>query len=104
MVPLQGQYRDSGQRHPSVHAPIEKPKSDIKQEARRFHREDKIAFAAGSVANRDQKFDLKAVEQDVEKAAKDGALYYIAPLQRVGYLDNLKELAKNIIPSYSGLD
>jgi hypothetical protein len=40
----------------------------------------------------------------VEKAAKDGALYYIAPLHRTGYLDNLKEFAKSIIPSYSGLD
>jgi hypothetical protein len=83
---------------------MEKARLIVKEEARRFHREDKIAFAAGSVANRDQKFDLKAVEQDLEKAAEDGALYYIAPLQRTGYLDNLKEFAKTIIPSYSGLD
>jgi hypothetical protein len=83
---------------------MEKARSIVKQEARRFHREDKIAFAAGSVANRDQKFDLKAASQDVEKAAKDGALYYIAPLHRTSYLDNLKEFAKVVIPSYSGLD
>jgi len=44
------------------------------------------------------------VEQDVERAAKDGALYYIAPLHRTGYLDNLKEFANSIVPSYSGLD
>jgi hypothetical protein len=83
---------------------MEKARSIIKQEARRFHREDKIAFAAGSVANRDQKFDLKAVGHDVEKAAKEGALFYIAPLQRAGYLDNLMDFAKSIMPSYSGLD
>jgi hypothetical protein len=83
---------------------MEKARLIVKQEARRFHREDKIAFAAGSVANRDQKFDLKAVEEDVENAAKDGALYYIAPLQRTGYLDNLKEFAKKVIPSFSGLE
>jgi len=47
---------------------------------------------------------LKAVGQDVERAAKEGALYYIAPLHRTGYLDNLKEFAKSVIPSYSGLD
>ena len=104
MLQLAGRYADICHIPPRVQVPMEKARLIVKQEARRFHREDKIAFAAGSVANRDQKFDLKAVEQDVEKAAKDGALYYIAPLQRVGYLDNLKELAKNIIPSYSGLD
>jgi alkanesulfonate monooxygenase SsuD/methylene tetrahydromethanopterin reductase-like flavin-dependent oxidoreductase (luciferase family) len=104
MLRLAGQYSDICHIPPWVHVSMEKARSIVKQEARRFHREDKIAFAAGSVANRDQKFDLKSVEQDVEKAAKDGALYYIAPLQRTGYLDNLKEFAKNIIPSYSGLD
>jgi hypothetical protein len=83
---------------------MEKARLIVKQEARRFHREDKIAFAAGSVANRDQKFDLKAVEHDVEKAARDGALYYIAPLHRTDYLDNLEEFAKKIIPSFSGLE
>jgi alkanesulfonate monooxygenase SsuD/methylene tetrahydromethanopterin reductase-like flavin-dependent oxidoreductase (luciferase family) len=104
MLRLAGQYSDICHIPPWIHVSIEKARSIVKQEARRFHREDKIAFAAGSVANRDQKFALKSVEQDVEKAAKDGALYYIAPLQRTGYLDNLKEFAKNIIPSYSGLD
>ena len=104
MLRLAGQYSDICHIPPWVQVPMEKARSIVKQEARRFHREDKIAFAAGSVANRDQKFDLKIVSQDVEKAAKDGALYYIAPLQRTGYLDNLKDFAKNIIPSYSGLD
>ncbi len=104
MLRLAGQYSDICHIPPWIHVSMEKARSIVKQEARRFHREDKIAFAAGSVANRDQKFDLKSVEQDVEKAAKDGALYYIAPLQRTGYLDNLKEFAKNIIPSYFGLD
>jgi len=104
MLRLAGRYADICYIPPWVQVPMEKARLIVKQEARRFHREDKIAFAAGSVANRDQKFDLKAVEQDVEKAAKDGALYYIAPLQRTGYLDNLKDFAKNIIPSYSGLD
>ena len=104
MLRLAGQYSDICHIPPWIHVSMEKARSIVKQEARRFHREDKIAFAAGSVANRDQKFALKSVEQDVEKAAKDGALYYIAPLQRTGYLDNLKEFAKNIIPSYSGLD
>src|SRR5437016_2753264 len=104
MLRLAGQYSDICHIPPWVHVPMEKARSIVKQEARRFHREDKIAFAAGSVANRDQKFDLKAVGQDVEKAAKDGSLFYIAPLQRTGYLDNLREFAKNIIPSYSGLD
>ena len=104
MLRLAGQYSDICHIPPWVHVPMEKARSTVKQEARRFHREDKIAFSAGSVANRDQKFDLKAVGQDVEKATKDGALYYIAPLHRIGYLDNLKEFAKSIIPSYSGLD
>ena len=104
MLRLAGQYSDICHIPPWVHVPMEKARMIVKQEARRFHREDKISFAAGSVANRDSKFDLKAVGQDVEKAAEDGALYYIAPLGHDGYLDNLKEFAKNIIPSYSGLD
>ena len=104
MLRLAGQYSDICHIPPWVNVPMEKARSIVKQEARRFHREDKIAFAAGSVANRDQKFDLKAVGQDVEKAAKDGALYYIAPLHRAGFLDDVKEFAKSIIPSYSGLD
>jgi alkanesulfonate monooxygenase SsuD/methylene tetrahydromethanopterin reductase-like flavin-dependent oxidoreductase (luciferase family) len=104
MLRLAGQYSDICHIPPWVHVSMEKARSIVKQEARRFHREDKIAFAAGSVANRDQKFDLKAASQDVEKAAKDGALYYIAPLHRTSYLDNLKEFAKVVIPSYSGLD
>ncbi len=104
MLRLAGQYADICHIPPWVNVPMEKARSIVKQEARRFHREDKIAFAAGSVANRDQKFDLKAVGHDVEKAAKEGALYYIAPLHRTDYLDNLREFAKNVIPSYSGLD
>jgi len=104
MLRLAGQYSEICHIPPWVNVPMEKARSIVRQEARRFHREDKIAFAGGSVANRDQKFDLKAVGQEVEKAAKDGALYYIAPLHRTGYLDNLKEFAKSIIPSFSGLD
>ncbi len=102
MLKLAGRYADICHVPPWVQTPMEKARSIVKQEARRFHREDKVAFAAGSVAGRDRKFDLKVVGQDVERAASDGALYYIAPLNRAGYLDNLKEFAKNIIPSYSG--
>ena len=104
MLRLAGRYSDICHIPPWVRVPMEKARIIVKQEARRFHREDKIAFAAGSVAGRTQMFDLKAVGQDVEKAAKEGALYYIAPLNRANYLDNLKEFAKNIIPSFSGLD
>jgi len=104
MLRLAGRYSDICHIPPWVQVSMEKARSIVKQEARRFHREDKIAFAAGSVANRDQKFELKAIGHDVEKAAKDGAVYYIAALHRTGYLDNLEEFAKSIIPSYSGLD
>ncbi len=105
MLRLAGQYSDICHIPPWVHVPMEKARQIVKQEARRFHREDKIAFAAGSVANyQGQKFDLKAVDQDVEKAAREGALYYIAPLHKTGFLDNIKEFAKSIVPSYSGLD
>jgi len=104
MLQLAGQYSDICHIPPWVHVSTEKARSIVKQEARRFHREDKIVFAAGSVANRDPKFDLKAVGQDVERAANDGALYYIAPLHKTGFLDNMKEFAKNVIPSFSGLD
>ena len=103
MLRLAGQYSDICHIPPWIHVSMEKARSIVKQEARRFHREDKIAFAAGSVANRDQKFALKSVEQDVEKAAKDGALYYIAPLQRTGYLDNLKDLRRIAYPHTLGL-
>src|SRR5205814_10361877 len=89
MLRLAGQYSDICHIPPGVHVPMEKARSTVKQEARRFNREDKIDFAAGSVVKRDDKFDLNAVGQDVEKLTKDGALYYIAPLHRIEYHDNM---------------
>ncbi len=70
MLRLAGQYSDICHIPPWIHVSMEKARSIVKQEARRFHREDKIAFAAGSVANRDQKFDLKSGNRMWKKRRK----------------------------------
>ena len=79
MLRLAGQYSDICHIPPWVHVPMEKARSIVKQEARRFHREDKIAFAAGSVANRDQKFDLRRWSRRGKGRKRRSTLLHSAP-------------------------
>jgi len=76
-----------------------KAKMIVKQEARKFGRENEVTFAIGSPRPQ-EKFDLKAMREDVEKAKHDGAEYYLTSLPRDSYEEGLRKFGKEIIPSY----
>ncbi len=104
MLRLAGRYGDIVHIPPWVEMPAEKARMIVGQEARRFGRQNKVAFCAGSVRG-GEKFNVKTMEQDVEKAAKDGASYYLMAFPPGdNYLDSMREFARTILPSHSGLD
>jgi len=84
--------------------PVEKARAIVTQEAKRAGRHNKVSFAVGSPVHRDQKFDMKAVEQSVQKAAESGYLYYVIPFLQEGFTENMREFAKQVMPSYTGLN
>ncbi len=104
MLRMAGRYGDICFLPQWVKMPLEKARAIVSQEAKRVGRQNKVSFAVGSPAHRDQKFDLKAVEQSVQKAAEDGYLYYVVPFLQDGFLGNMKQFAKEVLPSYTGLD
>ncbi len=69
----------------------------VKQEARRLGRESKVAFATGSPRPQ-EKFDLNATGQEVEKAKREGAEYYLASFPRDSYEQNLRLFGKRDNP------
>ncbi len=103
LLGMAGRYADICFIPPWLKMPQDKARTIVSQEARRVGRLNKLAFAAGSPVYR-EKFDLKAVEKDVETAAENGSLYYVTPFPQDTYLDNMREFAKAILPSYQGLD
>ncbi len=103
MLGMAGRYADICFIPPWLKMPQDKARRIVSQEARRVGRLNKLAFAAGSPVYR-EKFDLKAVEKDVETAEENGSLYYVTPFPQDTYLDNMREFAKAILPSYQGLD
>ncbi len=103
LLRLAGRYADICFIPPWLKMPQDKARTIVSQEARRVGRLNKLAFAAGSAVYR-EKFDLKAVEKDVEAAVENGSLYYVTPFPLNTYLDSMREFAKAILPSYQGLD
>lgn len=103
LLHLAGRYADICFIPPWLKMPQDKARIIVSQEARRAGRLNKLAFAAGSPVYR-EKFDLKAVEKDVETATESGSLYYVTPFPLDTYLDNMREFAGTILPSYLGLN
>ncbi|OLD00924.1 hypothetical protein AUG19_08660 [archaeon 13_1_20CM_2_54_9] len=99
MLQLAGQYGDICYIPPWVQMDHAKAKMIVKQEARKFGRENEVTFAIGSPRPQ-EKFDLKAMREDVEKAKHDGAEYYLTSLPRDSYEEGLRKFGKEIIPSY----
>ena len=99
MLQLAGQYGDICYIPPWVQMDYEKAKMIVKQEARRFGRENEVAFATGSPRPQ-EKFDLKAMGEEVEKARRGGAEYYLASFPRDSYEEDLRRFGKQIISSY----
>ncbi len=71
----------------------------VKQEAKRFGRESKVAFATGSLRPQ-EKFELKAMGEEVEKARREGIEYYLASFPRDSYEESLRKFGKEVISSY----
>ncbi len=78
LLRLAGRYAGICFIPPWLKMPQGKARMMVSQEARRAGRLNKLAFAAGSAVYR-EKFDLKAVEKDVEAAVENGSLYYVTP-------------------------
>ncbi len=84
--------------------PMDKAKAVVDQAARKAGRQNKLAYATGSPVHRDQKYDLKEVGDAVQRAAESGFLYYAASFPQETYMETMKQFAKQIMPSYTGLD
>jgi len=104
MLRMAGRYGDICFIPQWVKMPVEKARAIVTQEAKRAGRQNKVSFAVGSPVHRDQKFDMKAVEQSVQKAAESGYLYYVIPFLQEGFMESMREFAKQVMPSYIGLN
>ncbi len=102
MLKMAGRHADICFIPPWIQIPFPTAKEIVLQEARRSRRQSKLEFAMGTPRSPD-KFDLKEVEKSVAAAAREGCLYYLAPFPHQEFQENIKRFAKEIIPSYTGL-
>ncbi len=100
---MAGRYGDICFVAPWTQIPFGKAKEIVLQEARRRGRQSSVAFAMGTPRG-PEKFDLKQSEEFVSMAVKEGCLYYVVPFPRDGFLQSMKEFAKNVMPSFQSLD
>lgn len=101
MLRLAGRYGDICFIRSSTQLPFEKAKEIVRQEARKVKRQGKPAYATGSPRFEQPRFDPKLVEQDVERAAKNGCDFYFIPFPRESYLNSMELFAKHLMPTYS---
>ncbi len=83
--------------------PFEEAKAIVEGEARKAGRQGRIAYAKGSPVYREKEFDMKNLEQDVERAADQGCRYYITPFPETDYVTNMSRFAKDVMTSYAEL-
>ncbi len=102
MLRMAGRYGDICFIAPWTQIPFGKAKEIVLQEARKRGRQSSVAFAMGTPRG-PERFDLKQSEESVSAAAKEGCLYYVVPFSRDNYVQNMKDFAKQVIPSFSGL-
>ncbi len=104
MLRMAGRYGDICFIPPWLKIPPENAKATVEAAARKAGRPGQVSFAVGSPVQRDQKFDLKKVEEGIAKAADAGYQYYVIPFLQEGFVDSMQQFAKQILPSYTGLD
>ncbi len=104
MLRMAGRYGDICFIPRWVQMPMDKAKAVVEQAARKAGRQNKLAYAAGSPVHRDQKYDLKEFGEAVQRAAESGFLYYAASFPQDNYVETMRQFAKQIMPSYTGLD
>ncbi len=102
MLRMAGRYGDICFIAPWTQIPFGKAREIVLQEARKTGRQSGLAFAMGT-PRPPEKFDLKQSEQAVEEAAKEKCLYCLVPFPRDTFLETMKQFARDIMPSYTGL-
>ena len=102
MLRMAGRYGDICFIAPWTQIPFGKAKEIVLQEARKKGRQGSIAFAAGTPRG-PEKFDIKQSEEMVSTANKEGCLYYVVPFSRDNFVQNMKDFATQVMPSFSGL-
>ncbi len=79
-----------------------KARKIVLEEARRNGREGKLSFADMVMFPREgSKYDRDEYRGRIEEAAKAGSRYFITPFPMVGYMEALRDFAKNVIPSFA---
>ncbi len=104
MLRLAGRYSDICFIPQWVQMSMEKARMIVSQGAQKAGRQSKLSFAAGSPVYRNQVFDLSAAAKNVEKAVADGCLYYVASFPQKSYLETMRGFARDVLPSFTGLD
>lgn len=103
MLRMAGRYADVCFLARWLQMPFDKAKATVEAAARRARRQGKLAFATGSPVSRDREFDVNGLKKDVEKAAEQGCRYYLTPFPQTDYVRNMRQFAKDVMPSYAEL-
>ncbi len=98
---MAGRYGDISFIAPWTQVPFGKAKEIVLQEARRKGRQSSLAFAMGTPRS-PEKFDPKEAEESASLAVKEGCLYCVVPFSRNNFVNDMKEFAAKVMPSFSG--
>lgn len=103
MLRMAGRYGDICFIAPWSQMPFGKAKEIVLQEARKRGRQGSLTFAMGTPRG-PEKFDLKQSYDMVSTAEKEGCLYCIVPFSRDSFIPDMKDFARQVMPSFSGLN
>ena len=101
MLRLAAKYGDLCFIPPWIQTPFDKAKTIVDQEARKMGRQNKLAYGAGSPSTFG-KFDMRAIEEDIHLAEENGCGFYVVPFPQEDYIAQMREFARDLLPSYSG--
>ena len=101
MLRLAGRYGDLCFIPPWIQIPFDRAKSKAETEAKRAGRPGELSFGAGSPTSLGGKFDVRALEKDIQASANKGCEFYITPFPQDDYVEKMKEFARDILPSYN---
>lgn len=99
MLNLAGRFGDIVVIPPWLEGGFEAGKKVVEASARRYHREDKLAFSGLWFGFR-EKYNRKAVAANVEAAKKGGCEYFIIGFPGETYLESMEDFTKNVVPSF----
>ncbi len=103
MLKMAGRFADICFIAPWTQIPFGEAKEVVLQEARKTGRHNSLAFAMGAPRPQEN-FDLRESEKAVSTAAREGCLYFVAPFPQENFLEKIRQFAKEVMPSYAGLN